>query len=130
MGVLFRSNISETDGLVFRDMSSDRELESDEGTEDVQDGTVLRREKRRHRSFTERRRNSQNLTPLMIPGGESRSFGFDGFPFPTRFGKKENTKEETKELFEHFVSDEIFKENLELPDDLASSTWSGYSGIR
>lgn len=65
----------------------------------------------------------------MIPGGESRSFGFDRFPFPTRFGKKENTKEETKELFEHFVSDEIFKENLEWPDDLASSTLSGYSGI-
>ncbi|OWF49332.1 uncharacterized protein LOC110451940 isoform X2 [Mizuhopecten yessoensis] len=107
-------------------MNTDMEGDGGQLNEDGPDGSVLR-QRRRHRSFTEKRRNSMNLTPLVMPGNESGSFS--GFSFPSRFGRKEDIKGESKELFEHFVCDEISREHLYVPDDWASSTLSGCSGI-
>ncbi|XP_069138722.1 uncharacterized protein [Argopecten irradians] len=97
-------------------MNMETEGDGGQQSDDTLDGSVVRQRKR-HRSFTEKRRNSMNLTPLVMPGNE-----YSGFSFPPHFGKKEDIKEESKELFEHFVYDEISREHLQVPDDLMSST--------
>ncbi|XP_033749714.1 apoptosis regulator BAX-like [Pecten maximus] len=103
-------------------MNTEGEGDSGQQSDDAHDGSVVH-QRRRHRSFTEKRRNSMNLTPLVMPGNNTSSFG--AFNFPSRFGKKEDIKEESKELFERFVYDEISREHLHLPDDL--ETLSGIS---
>ncbi|XP_060074871.1 uncharacterized protein LOC132554560 [Ylistrum balloti] len=105
-------------------MNTEGKGDHDQQADDAHDGTVVH-QRRRHRSFTEKRRNSMNLTPLVMPGNESSSFG--GFSFPSQFSRKEDIKEESKELFEHFVYDEISREHLHLPDDVVTSTLSGTS---
>jgi len=93
-----------------------------ESTEnDSQDGKICVRTRQRSRQYSgdslkDRRRHSQTLTPLIIPDTNSV------FTIPWRKrSRHESVKEESTELFEHFVCGEIEREHLDIPNDLTST---------